>query len=98
MFFGQTHIHTSWSMDAYVIGKTVTGTAEAYEYAMGKPVKHSGGYMAKLACPLDFQGVTDHAEYVEECIPVSQRSISDLSHPRPPPARFSGNVAARTHR
>lgn len=64
MFFGQTHIHTSWSLDAYVIGNTVTGPAEAYQYAMGEPVKHPGGYMVKLARPLDFQGVTDYSEYV----------------------------------
>ena len=27
-FFGQTHVHTSWSLDAYVIGNTVTGPEE----------------------------------------------------------------------
>ena len=63
VFFGQTHVHTSWSMDAYVIGNR-TGPEEAYQYALGKPIKHPGGYEVKLARPLDFQGVTDHAEYV----------------------------------
>jgi hypothetical protein len=24
-YFGQTHQHTSWSLDAYIIGNTVTG-------------------------------------------------------------------------
>src|ERR1700675_2504524 len=32
-FFGQTHLHTSWSPDAYIFGNTVTGPAEAYQYA-----------------------------------------------------------------
>jgi hypothetical protein len=64
VFFGQTHVHTSWSLDAYVIGNTVTGPEEAYRYAMGEPIKHPGGYEVKLARPLDFQGVTDHSEYV----------------------------------
>ena len=63
VFFGQTHIHTSWSLDAYVIG-TRTGPEESYQYAMGEPIDHPGGYKVKLARPLDFQGVTDHAEYV----------------------------------
>ena len=50
-------------MDAYVIGNTVTGPAECYEYALGKPIKHPAGYEVKITRPLDFQGVTDHSEY-----------------------------------
>jgi hypothetical protein len=64
VFFGQTHVHTSWSVDAYVIGNTVTGPEDAYRYAIGEQVSHPGGYNVKLQRPLDFQGVTDHSEYV----------------------------------
>jgi len=63
-FFGQTHSHTSWSLDAYIIGNTITGPAEAYQFSMGLPIAHPGGYTVKLARPLDFQGVTDHSEYL----------------------------------
>ena len=63
VFFGQTHIHTSWSLDAYVIGNR-TGPEEAYQFAMGEAIDHPAGYKVKLPRPLDFQGVTDHAEYV----------------------------------
>ena len=63
-YFGQTHVHTSWSFDAYVFGNTITGPEEAYKYALGQPVKHPGGYTVQLKRPLDFQAVTDHAEYV----------------------------------
>ena len=63
-YFGQTHVHTSWSFDAYVFGTTVTGPEEAYQFALGQPIKHPGGYMVQLKRPLDFQAVTDHAEYV----------------------------------
>ena len=63
-YFGQTHVHTSWSFDAYVFGNTITGPEEAYKYALGQPIKHPGGYMVQLKRPLDFQAVTDHAEYV----------------------------------
>ena len=64
VFFGQTHSHTSWSMDAYIIGNMITGPAEAYQFSMGQPISHPGGYTVKLARPLDFQGVTDHSEYL----------------------------------
>src|SRR5262245_66375977 len=63
-YFGQTHQHTSWSLDAYIIGNTVTGPEEAYQYSMGQTIKHPAGYDVKITTPLDFQGVTDHAEYV----------------------------------
>lgn len=63
-FFGQTHLHTSWSPDAYVIGNTLSGPEEAYRYAMGESIKHPAGYEVQLKRPLDFQGVTDHSEYM----------------------------------
>jgi hypothetical protein len=63
-YFGQTHVHTSWSFDAYVFGNTLTGPEDAYKYALGQAIKHPAGYMVKLKRPLDFEAVTDHAEYV----------------------------------
>ena len=77
-YFGQTHVHTSWSFDAYVFGNTVTGPEDAYKYALGQPVKHPGGYMVKLKRPLDFQAVTDHAEYVGT-IRLANEPGSDIS-------------------
>ena len=64
VFFGETHLHTSWSFDAYVFGNTLAGPEEAYQYALGKPIKHPAGYMVQLKRPLDFQAVTDHSEYM----------------------------------
>lgn len=64
VYFGQTHSHTSWSLDAYVIGNTITGPEEAYRFSLGEAIKHPAGFDVKLKRPLDFQGVTDHAEYV----------------------------------
>lgn len=64
-FFGQTHSHTSWSVDAYLIGNHITGPEEAYKYSMGEPIKHPAGFEVKIkGRPLDFHGVTDHSEYV----------------------------------
>ncbi|MCC6473990.1 MAG: DUF3604 domain-containing protein [Burkholderiales bacterium] len=63
-YFGETHIHTSWSVDAWVIGNRLTGPADAYKYAQGQPIKHPMGYEIKIDTPMDFMGVTDHSEYV----------------------------------
>ncbi|MEZ5502282.1 MAG: DUF3604 domain-containing protein [Halioglobus sp.] len=63
-YFGETHIHTSWSVDAWVMGNRVTGPDEAYKYAQGQTIKHPLGYDIKIETPLDFMGVTDHSEYV----------------------------------
>lgn len=65
VYFGQTHSHTSWSIDAYLIGNHLVGPEEAYKYALGMPVTHPMGFEVKLkGRPLDFHGVTDHSEYV----------------------------------
>src|ERR1700752_3657545 len=39
-FFGQTHSHTSWSVDAYLIGNHLTTPEDAYKYSLGMPIKH----------------------------------------------------------
>jgi hypothetical protein len=63
-YFGEEHIHTSWSVDAWLMGNRLTGPDEAYKYAQGQTIKHPLGYDIKIETPMDFMGVTDHAEYV----------------------------------
>src|SRR5262249_30331507 len=63
-YFGEEHIHTSWSVDAWLFGNRLTGPDEAYKYAQGQTIKHPLGYDVKIDTPLDFMGVTDHSEYV----------------------------------
>ena len=63
-YFGETHIHTSWSVDAWVMGNRITGPGDAYKYAQGETIKHPMGFDIKIDTPLDFMGVTDHSEYV----------------------------------
>jgi hypothetical protein len=63
-YFGEEHIHTSWSMDAWVMGNRLTGPDDAYKYAQGQTIKHPMGYDIKIETPMDFMGVTDHSEYV----------------------------------
>ena len=62
-YFGETHVHTSWSLDAFAIGNLVTTPADAYKYFKGEPIKHPLGYDIKIDTPLDWAGVTDHSEY-----------------------------------
>ncbi len=63
VFWGDVHLHTTNSPDAGLVGNTL-GPAEAYRFARGEEVTSSSGLRAKLIRPLDFLGVSDHAEYL----------------------------------
>jgi len=63
-YFGEEHIHTSWSVDAWLMGNRLTGPDDALKYAQGQTIKHPLGYDIKIDSPMDFMGVTDHSEYV----------------------------------
>lgn len=60
-FFGDLHVHTSLSTDAYSFGNRV-GPRDAYRFARGETVELPNGIEARLATPLDFVALTDHAE------------------------------------
>ncbi|MDN3204525.1 DUF3604 domain-containing protein [Algoriphagus sediminis] len=60
-FFGDTHLHTSYSSDAGMFGNTL-GPADAYRFALGEEVISSSGIRAQLRRPLDFLVISDHAE------------------------------------
>ncbi len=62
-YFGDTHVHTSWSPDAFSSG-TRTTPRDAYAYAKGAAIDHAAGYKIQLKQPLDFYMVTDHSEYM----------------------------------
>jgi Protein of unknown function (DUF3604) len=63
-YFGEQHVHTSWSVDAWLFGNHLTGPDEALKYAQGATIKHPMGYDIRIEQPLDWMGVTDHSEYV----------------------------------
>ena len=46
------------------VRQRITGPDEALKYAQGQTIKHPLGYDIKIDTPMDFMGVTDHAEYV----------------------------------
>ena len=62
-YYGDLHVHTKYSFDAYVFGVTASPD-DAYRYAKGAAVKHPLGYEMKLQEPLDFYAVTDHGFYM----------------------------------
>jgi Protein of unknown function (DUF3604) len=63
-YFGETHVHTSYSADAWLFGDRMTDPGDAYKYFKGETIKAPLGYDVKIDTPLDFAGVTDHSEYV----------------------------------
>ncbi len=63
VFFGDTHLHTSFSPDAGLTGTTL-GPEDAFRFARGEVVISSGGLKAQLRRPHDFLVVSDHAEYL----------------------------------
>jgi hypothetical protein len=61
VFFGDTHLHTSWSTDAGMVGN-LRGPEDAYVLARGGVITSSSGFPVRLKRPLDFLVVSDHAE------------------------------------
>ncbi|MBJ22769.1 MAG: DUF3604 domain-containing protein [bacterium] len=63
-YFGDLHIHSSWSLDAFAFGVRV-GPEEAYRYARGGAIDHvSGAKIQMKGPPLDFIALTEHANYL----------------------------------
>ncbi|MCI0447932.1 DUF3604 domain-containing protein [bacterium] len=60
-FFGDTHLHTSFSMDAGAFGARL-GPRDAYRFARGEEVTASSNQPVKLSRPLDFLVVADHSD------------------------------------
>jgi hypothetical protein len=61
LFWGDTHLHTTLSADAGLIGNMLT-PEEAYRFARGETVTSSTGQRARLVRPLDFLVIADHAQ------------------------------------
>jgi len=64
VYFGDTHLHTSISLDAYGDGNTKVGPDEAYRWAKGGIVASDDSMPTRIPRPLDFLMVADHAEYL----------------------------------
>ena len=63
VFFGDTHFHSSLSVDSGMVGNRVD-LDQAFRFAQGEEIVTSTGQRAQLNRPLDFLVVSDHAEYL----------------------------------
>ena len=61
VYWGDTHVHTSYSFDAGAFGNTLDPN-DAYRYARGEEVTASMGEKTRLIKPLDFLVVADHSD------------------------------------
>ena len=61
VYWGDTHVHTALSADAYAMGVKLTPD-DAYRFAKGEAVTADNGQRAQLRRPLDFLMIADHAE------------------------------------
>ena len=59
-YFGDFHVHSSWSLDAYVLGGNRDDPSLAYRFGRGEEVTKADGTVHRLRVPLDFMAVTDH--------------------------------------
>ncbi len=78
--FGELHIHTLWSFDAYLFNTRATPD-DACEFARGKPLKHPLGETYQLSRPLDFMAVTDHAFYLGVMAKMGDKTHPLSKHP-----------------
>ncbi len=63
-YFGEQHVHTGVSMDAFIGGNRLTPD-DAYRFAKGEEIMVNGS-LHKIKRPLDFVAVTDHSEFMGE--------------------------------
>jgi hypothetical protein len=65
ILWGDTHLHTNRSFDAFTNRNFSVGPDDAYRFARGLPVEHPGHKArVQLETPLDFLVVSDHAEFL----------------------------------
>ena len=79
-YFGDLHVHTMFSYDAFIFGTTATPD-DAYNFAKGGVVTHPGGFDMQLQVPLDFYAVTDHAYYMGILSEMANPNSEISNHP-----------------
>ena len=81
-FFGDLHMHTGYSFDAFVALSSRTTPDDAYRFAKGEPIRHQDGSTIRLRGPrLDFLAVTDHAEFLGVAAGLLAPSSPNFEHP-----------------
>ena len=79
-YFGDTHLHTSYSTDAGMLGNTL-GPEDAYRFAKGEQVTSSTGLPVRLQRPYDFLVVSDHSENLGLAPGITEGNEIVATHP-----------------
>ncbi|MEM7020271.1 MAG: DUF3604 domain-containing protein, partial [Pseudomonadota bacterium] len=79
-YFGDLHVHTKYSLDAFLFGTRNTPD-DAYQFAKGGALEHASGFKMQLKKPLDFQGVSDHALYLGVMPAIADENDPYANHP-----------------
>jgi hypothetical protein len=80
VYFGETHLHSSFSTDAGMIGNSL-GPDDAFRIARGLPFVSSMGVPGRLARPFDFVVVADHSENLGLAPAIAQSDPDLLANP-----------------
>ena len=80
VFWGDTHLHSNFSMDAFIFGNTL-GPDDAYRFAKGEKVMATKGQPAQLREPLDFLVLADHTDAVGAMIALKAGNEKLLANP-----------------
>ena len=89
VYFGDTHLHTSYSFDAFLNNNFSADPETAYRWAKGEPVIHPyNRARVQINTPLDFLVVSDHAEMLGRILLRRQKSIMIRVHL---PASWAGS-------
>jgi hypothetical protein len=78
-YYGDTHLHSSFSTDAGMLGTTL-GPDEAYRFARGEEVKSNTGLPVRLRRPLDFLVISDHAENLGLALMIAESNPALLKN------------------
>ncbi|NIB44922.1 DUF3604 domain-containing protein [Pseudomaricurvus alkylphenolicus] len=80
LLWGDTHLHTNVSPDAFLLGNRTVDPDTAYRFAKGQPVVNGGNQgRSQLREPLDFLVIADHAEMMGVPLRIAQQDPSVLN-------------------
>lgn len=76
LLWGDLHLHSNLSMDAYSLDNEALRPEETYRFAKGETIVSTVADPAKLSRPLNVLSVTDHAEYVGVLVRLTEEKTS----------------------
>lgn len=91
-YFGETHMHTKYSLDAYIGGNRFSPD-QSLKFAQGEAIQlEKFGKTWQLKRPLDFAAVTDHAEYIGEAYTIATPEAKGYNDDAPKSIREVNNL------